>query len=805
MQQPEKSRIELLAPGGDILAVKAAIVAGADAVYCGLSEFNARKRADNITEEQLEILVKIAHQHDCRIYLTLNTLILEPEIASVVAIAARAYQLGVDAIIVQDLGLCYLLRKYLPGLAVHASTQMTTHSTGQCALLHAAGVKQVNVSRELSLPEITTLAGFIHGKMMRMEVFVHGAFCISFSGQCYMSCAMSGKSGNRGECVQPCRRIFSHDKKNTQGTPFNLKDNSAFAYLDKLVAAGVDALKIEGRIKGYKYVYATVAAWRLQLQRLFSGESIEPDDPLLHAVFNRRLSAGYLEGRISRDMFIDSSRDQSLVMVGKIRGYTADTGMLTLEREAVVRPDIPVLIYAKGFTFVCTGFLTERTGRFSYVLKITHKLKGKITNGDTLYQQADFDIPAEINSTIAALQPQKRPLRIRLTGTSGTPLVAVFDDGQRPVSVASNVVLVPAASRSLNREIATEKLGMLGETDFFLERIDTEGVDTGLFIPLSELNDLRRRGIARLSVAEEEKRDLPVIEVPRQKKPRSASAAITLSILTNEVSDLELIRAADTQICFELPMNAGEFPDRYRELFSEHPERIPWFPAIAIGRYYDSLVHLFEQLSPQRIVSDHTGIGWHAGRSGVPWIAGPHCNCTNSYTMRFLQEYAGCSGAFVSHELSKVQMHELQHPDAFTCWYTLFAPLLLMNTRQCIIRNCTGCKKEYADDNCMATCMSSTDIADDRNNVFHLVKRPGFYNQVYNHRHYFNPAVISDIAVSQAVVLIDIRTIPAKTEVRCSRQELIVLCEGLCSGTVTASQLREVVLHTTNAQYTRGI
>ncbi|MBN1761026.1 MAG: U32 family peptidase [Chitinispirillaceae bacterium] len=507
--------IELLAPGGDADAVKAAILAGADAVYCGLAQYNARRRAENLTIERLKELVLIAHRHSCRIYLTLNSLIVDAEIPEVAAIITDCRRLGVDAFIVQDPGVLYLLREYFPEVEVHASTQMTTHNAGQLGFIDRFGVRQVNLARELSLEEIAELAGVATERGMRTEVFVHGAFCISFSGQCYMSSAMSGRSGNRGACVQPCRRSYRCKGGGTEITPFNLKDNSAFARVKELAGVGVGSVKIEGRIKGYKYVYATVAAWRRQLDRYFSGDKPHDDDPALHSVFNRSLTSGYLDNRIDRSMFIDSSRDRSLVRVATIRSYTADTGVLKLDREVQIDEEVPVLIYAAGFTFVCTGFLGERCGRFEYRYRITHKLKGKIKAGDELYRQGDYNGPEDLKERLDALQVEKRRLRVAVYGKAGSPLEAVFSVDGRSVTVQSEQPLVPATKKALDEDVITGKFSLLGETEYLLDGVDCGGLAPDLFLPISALNAMRRYAVEQLADASPVSSPVPDGIVPK--------------------------------------------------------------------------------------------------------------------------------------------------------------------------------------------------------------------------------------------------------------------------------------------------
>jgi len=720
-------------------------------------------------------------------------------------VVTAAHTAGVDAVIVQDIGLLVLLREHFPGIEIHASTQMTSHNAGQLALLAHAGVSQVNLGRELALDEIRALCTVAHDAGIKTEVFVYGAYCISYSGQCYMSCAMSGKSGNRGACVQPCRRIYSYGKSHLKGTALNLKDNSAFTHADELALAGVASFKIEGRIKGYKYVFATVTAWRRQIDRLNADEVISTDDAAFYSVFNRSLSAGYLDGSVSREMFTDSSRDQSLHPVGKIRSYTADTGILRLEREVEIDPETPVLIYAEGFTFVCTGFITERVERFSYRLKITHKLKGKIESGDMLYRQADFDGPADLRARIDALVVKKHPLQISCSGASGSPLIATFTDGSRSVNVESAVTLASAASRPLGRELIEEKFGMLGETSFTLAAVDCNKLQEGLFLPLRELNDMRRRAIALLSGQEQDVQvhASPVVIEKPQRYPSGTPPR--LAILTDRVEDFTLAMAAETMMFYEMPFTRDNYVEHYTAFFATHRTIQPWFPAVLIGKQFTDAVSLLEALKPSIIVSENSGIGWEASKRGISWVAGQPLNSVNSYALQAYQQFAGCSGAFISHELSREQMASIVAPADFSRWYTLFAPLLLMNTRQCIIRNIVDCNKSCTDEQCIKTCEKSATLSDDKNTVFNVVKRKGFGNQLYNNRYYGNPALVRDVDTKGAVFFIDLRSIPGKTEIKCSRQELVSLFEGLVAGNVRSSEIREVVLHTTAAQYTRGI
>jgi len=272
-------RIELLAPGGDVEAIKAAIVAGANAVYCGLDVFNARNRATNLSFDDLCGVLRLAHQYQCQVFLTLNVVILEQEMPTLIKLLNKLVNTGLDGIIVQDLGVFNLVKKYFPTLDLHASTQLTTHNEGQIQFLSKIGASRVNLSRELDLGEVKSLTSFAHDQGVLTEVFVHGALCIAFSGQCYSSSVSVGNSGNRGRCSQACR-----DEYETTATgnnfPLNLKDNSAYFDLPELVDAGVDSLKIEGRIKGAHYVYTVVDSWRKQMNKFEETGRLLEDDSI---------------------------------------------------------------------------------------------------------------------------------------------------------------------------------------------------------------------------------------------------------------------------------------------------------------------------------------------------------------------------------------------------------------------------------------------------------------------------------------------------------------------------------------------
>src|ERR1035437_7721763 len=313
-------KIELLAPGGDIDSIKAAVFAGADAVYCGLDKFNARNRAANISFDDLQGILRLAHQNGCQVFLTLNIIIVDREIPAIINLLNKLVNTSIDGVIVQDLGLFYLLSNYFKSLKIHASTQLTTHNEGQIQFLNKLKATRVNLSRELNIHEIRALTSVAHQNNILTEVFVHGSYCISFSGICYMSSVHGGNSGNRGRCSQPCRDRYISTATGKE-YPMNLKDNSAYFDLRELSEAGVDSLKIEGRIKKSDYAYTVVKNWKNHLLSFYNQNDPHHDNRDLYKVFNRDFSNSFLRGDIHKDMFIDNPRDHSIQHLSEINKY----------------------------------------------------------------------------------------------------------------------------------------------------------------------------------------------------------------------------------------------------------------------------------------------------------------------------------------------------------------------------------------------------------------------------------------------------------------------------------------------------
>lgn len=293
-----KKEIEILSPVGNTEMLEAAVRSGADAVYLGVRDFNARRNADNFDSSTLSDAIKYCHIRGVKVYLTLNTVLSDSELSAALSAAREAYIDGIDAVIVQDLGLARLIHTHLPALPLHASTQLTVHSPSALPALKELGFEQVVLSRELSRDEIAAVCREAERLSMTTEVFVHGALCMCMSGQCYLSAMLGGRSGNRGLCAGPCRLPFKCEGGNRYD--LSLKDLSLVEYISELKNLGVKTLKIEGRMKRPEYVAAATAVCR----KTVDGEDCSELKDTLYKVFSRSgFTDGYYKGNLGKDMF----------------------------------------------------------------------------------------------------------------------------------------------------------------------------------------------------------------------------------------------------------------------------------------------------------------------------------------------------------------------------------------------------------------------------------------------------------------------------------------------------------------------
>lgn len=505
---------ELLAPAGSLDAVRAAVANGADAVYLGAERFNARDEGAQLTLDELEGACALAHAQGVRIYLTMNTLLKSAELPDALALLGEAIDRGVDAAIVQDVGFIRLVQRVYPGFELHGSTQMTVHDTSGARLLEEMGVDRVVLARENTLDDVRAIRAAVPG--LGLETFVHGALCISYSGQCFMSGMISERSANRGSCAQSCRKDYvlrdvSTGDELDRGYLISAKDLAAHDHLAELADLGIVSLKVEGRKKKPEYVATVTRSYRNFLDRVDRGETTLPSPeeirPLVQ-IFSRGFTPGMLAGRGERGYVTRDQPDNRGHEIGLVTGREGDE--LIIEVSHPIREgdglgfEPPVGERGESTGFGVTrvrslGRVSARGGRHRQAIAS----RERIPTGWRVVRSSDFALleraRASFASFVAAPGAAKMPLDVRLVGEAGGPLVGIFTAGAHRAEARSQVALASADRRSLDDARLREQLGRLGETPFTLGEIDAAGLAPGLFLPMSELNRMRQAAVELLA------------------------------------------------------------------------------------------------------------------------------------------------------------------------------------------------------------------------------------------------------------------------------------------------------------------
>jgi len=742
-----------LAPGGDIDSIKAAIAGGANAIYCGLNKFNARNRAININFDELNGVLNLAHENNCKVFLTLNILITGHEIPALIKLLNKLVNTGLDGVIIQDLGLFYLLSKYFKGLEIHASTQLNTHNEGQIKFLSKLRASRVNLARELNIDEIKDLALVGQKNKILTEVFVHGSYCISFSGLCYMSSVHGGNSGNRGRCSQPCRDKYVTTPEGKK-FPLNLKDNSAYFDLRQLSDAGVDSLKIEGRIKSFDYVYAVVNCWKKQLQHFYDHGQLDNDDSDLYKVFNRGFSNSYLKGDINKDMFIDSPRDNSIKQLSKRNNYPTNEKM----EESRIR-------------------YYEEKAASSIIAR----------------------------NKINKLSVAKIPLIIGVSGELNSPLKLTVKTPASSFAVCSKTHLSNVGTDSLTHDFLLGRLKSFNETAYYIEHLDLESLQKPLFISYKELTSIKKK---ILFVLNDSKELVDPIETPFLVKSGTHKRKPTLSVLISSQKDLYLSDTTSADIFFQLPDCLSHECDRFIELFLKNRKLIPWFPSVIIGENYTAAVDFLKQVRPKLIVTNNTGIAYEACSVQIPWIAGPFLNSINSFSLLCLKENFNCCGAFISNEINRKQIKSIIKPENFKLYSSIYHPISLMTSRQCLHHQVIGCEKNKIDEDCIQKCCKSSSITNLNKVSLFIEKSKGNYHSIYSNANFLNPDIVTDLPDVFYSFFIDLRDIKTETRIeqKMDKSRIILLFENLLNGDVNSiNVLRQMVGPTTSGQYKKGI
>ncbi len=526
---------ELLAPVGSRKSLIAAVDNDADAVYFGGALFSARQYASNFDREELLWAIDYVHARGGRAYVTVNTLIKDAELDEAADYLQFLCNAGADAVIVQDIGILKLLREHIPNLPVHASTQMTIHNTEGVKFLQEMGVKRVVLAREMSLDEIKRIKS---ETCMEIETFIHGALCFSYSGQCLLSSMIGGRSGNRGYCAQPCRKKYRAG--DVEGYLLSPKDLNMSEHIPALVEAGIDSFKIEGRMKRPEYVAGVVRVYRRLIDRFVKEPSrfrvTDDEKHTLRQLFNREFTSGYFFGNPGSELMSRKYPHNRGTELGKVVDYEPQKKLATIYLKAQLRTGDGIGIGARE-TGVTVGsmFTDNKSVRAAYPgSSVRVPMEYEVKSGDEVFKTYD----SQLMASLEVKNTRKILVRMSFRAHIDEPVELWISDGENEINIQGRSVCI--AERSpISKSAISDQLKKLGNTIFEAQDIIFE-IDENIFIPVSEINSLRREGIDRLMQVRTQrwKRQCSRPVIPSLKKPVKPGSPI-LSVNTDSIESFE--------------------------------------------------------------------------------------------------------------------------------------------------------------------------------------------------------------------------------------------------------------------------
>ena len=501
-------KCELLSPVGDFDCLKAAIQNGADSVYLGASSFSARAFANNFNYDELKRAIEYAKLRNVEVHLALNTLIRNDELENAINLAITAYNYGIDAIIVQDLGLAKYLIDNLKNLPIHASTQMTVHNLESINILEKLGFSRAVLSRELSLNEIEYIT---KNSNIEIEAFMHGALCISYSGQCLLSSAIGGRSGNRGRCAGPCRLPYELlDSKSTldKGYLLSCRDLCSLEFLPQLINCGITSFKIEGRMKSPEYVATVTRIYRKYMDLVLNNKDYKIDNKDLEDLlqsFNRgNFSTGHLSNSENRKLIYKEKPDNTGIYIGNVTKFNSSKGhiKLKLTNSLAIGDKISVNSNKYNVSELMINNRNVKTANINDFVEIG-RMKGNISENDKIYKIESKEL-TDIALKSFNSENKKIKLSATLTVKENLPIelkITSLENGfYKDLSVCnvSNIIPEPATNTPITKERLISQLNKTGNTEFEFTNININ-LDDNLYIPsISSLNELRRDSLSKL-------------------------------------------------------------------------------------------------------------------------------------------------------------------------------------------------------------------------------------------------------------------------------------------------------------------
>lgn len=728
-------KVELLAPAGNMACLHAAVQAGADAVYLGAGHFNARRGAENFTFEDLVQACDYAHLRGVKIYLTLNTIVLPSEVEDALELARQAYRCGVDAFIVQDIGIALELRRIMPNCEVHVSTQMNTHTEDGVRAAAALGASRVTLARELSFEEIARLSALAQELGMEIEVFAHGALCICYSGQCFMSSMVGGRSANRGRCAQACRLPYTLHNialRKTLDAPgehlLSPKDLCTIDVLPELIKAGATSLKIEGRMKSPEYVKSVVGVYRAVLDRVLAwleeekraeldcgsveipqGLPINPrateaEHQILSEAFSRGFTTAYLERQRGNEIMSYGRPNNRGVFVGRVTRVKDGKVFIDVEQELHVGDAIEFWTNRGHFVHTIEQLSFDKSGK---AMLMVDRAVGKgdrvfrVRNAETAFIDNDREPTVAVTGAI----------ELRLEEPAKLTFTAYDCINNSPVSVTVEGSEVEAArTKALTEEEVRDHVDRMGTTPFSLEKLDVV-LDEGVGMGFSVLHKLRARAAEQLQEAMLDSYHSRFLERAPQRvfvNPVRVNSC-KVGVLATNPACARAAKRAGADFIYVPALNyrrgeaviAGQLSGTAEQ--AGYPKQcIPILPTVS-HMFDEELRGGFDIWNRVRegkpVVVENFGQLIYAHEIGALPEVGPHIPVTNRLDLQAMADL-GVQRIWLSPELSLVQIEELGETSSVPLGVTIMGSTELMITEHCLLmsqgpcnQKCTACAR----------------------------------------------------------------------------------------------------------------
>ena len=815
-------KLELLAPAGSWEALEAAVNAGADAVYMGGKSFGARAYASNFDKEEMAKAVYFAHMHHVRIYITVNTLVDDSELEELADYLMFLNNVGVDGIIVQDLGVIRLARKIVPELPLHASTQMTITNSSGVDFAVAAGMERSVLARELSLKEIEAACS----RGTEIETFIHGALCVCYSGQCLMSSLIGGRSGNRGRCAQPCRlpyRLLNSkgddmlEGKDAGQYLLSPKDMNTLEILPQLIESGVVSYKIEGRMKRPEYVAIVVDAYRRAMDSYIAGDYSVPAEDFanIEQIFNRDFTTAYMVNRPGREMMSDRRPNNRGVLVGRVLKLDKqrNKAVIKLDKELHLGDGLEFWVTVGGRVgTTVTEMLSkgESVSSAAYGEQVTIDVPKGVRLNDRVFRTLDSKLMSYAQQFFGPDAKKRIAVDAAVTAHVGQPMTVTLTDEDGNVGYGeTDFIVEEARKRALDYAVVHKQLDRMGTTEYFLNSLNVE-LDDNVMVPMSEMNEARRMACEALDAARIEAfapARKPVHKhnesfVPNAKKRTHDGAVLTVHCDSLGKVNAALQAGAERILfggdCFtHIPLSDDDYrkaTNMVRKAGRQLAFATPRIVKEAQLKYFDRLFALWSELEPDFVYISNNGLWSIAVKHGLKPVADMSLNIFNYQSLEFWKEQ-GAVGAVISSEMTMGQVEHLASVSPVPIECMIQGRLEMMVSEYCVGGSFLGDLHKGA---CKFNCSESLFLEDRKDAKFPIA------TDQFCHMHVLNAHELSMTANVQLMAEIGVSSlrIDGRNYDEQRLGELITMYKKILGGAVEAP---DNLPGTTRGHYFRGV